>query len=123
MKTSELKSEISMLQLEKESIEKRIIKDKNELSKINTSINTYTQELANRAKKRKKPLDVTCHALVRFFERVSGLDIDNCKKMVLPENVRKQIEALGDGTYPVSNDQNNSFRVVVENNQVVTVII
>lgn len=123
MKTEELESKISILKLEKESLEKRINQDKYDLSGINTSINLLIKKLEMKAKKRTKRMDVSCHALVRFFERVSGLNIDNCKKMILPDHVRKQIELLGDGTYPVESDNTDNFRVVVENNQVVTVIV
>lgn len=49
---------------------------------------------------------VTDHAVLRYIERVVGIDIENMKKMMVPEHVRKNINQFGDGYYQVENGRN-----------------
>ena len=49
-------------------------------------------------------MKITDHAIVRYLQRVKGVDIDALKKEIVPNDVRKQIEELGGGgSFPVAN--------------------
>lgn len=61
---------------------------------------------------------VTEHALLRYLERSSGLDVDAVKKKILPPDVVGQIQALGNGKYPIG----DGLRVVVKDGSVVSVV-
>lgn len=63
---------------------------------------------------------VTDHALVRFMERVMGLDVHEIiDKHILNDNVRSTINAIGqNGKFPI--DENSI--AIVQNNTIVTII-
>lgn len=59
------------------------------------------------------------HALLRFLERVEGIDLVAVSQKILPESVIKTVEQLGDGRYPVGSPV--QYYLVIKNNKVVTV--
>lgn len=64
-----------------------------------------------------KELIVSEHAIVRFMERVMGLDTDAVRDQILCTKVRDLVDKLGGtGTYPA-----DGFQVVMKNGAVVTV--
>ena len=61
---------------------------------------------------------VSEHALLRYFERVKGFDLNAVKAEILSENVLSLVNKLGgSGYYP-----NNGYRVVIKDNVVVTIV-
>lgn len=65
-------------------------------------------------------LEVSEHALLRYFERVLGFDLNSIKSKILDDEVRRLSGLLGEnGIYP--NKEN--VRVVVKNNIVTTVVL
>lgn len=66
-----------------------------------------------------KTLKVSEHAIVRYFERVKGFNIEEIEKEILSENVVSLINKLdgNNGTYP-----NGDYSVILKNNTVITVI-
>ena len=67
---------------------------------------------------RKPKPELTDHAVIRFLERVKGLDIDAIKAEMLPDRTREAIEFMGNGK--VVNDR---YTLVVRDGRVVTVIL
>lgn len=60
---------------------------------------------------------VSEHALVRYFERVKGFNMEEIKKEILNDKVLKLMDVLGsNGEYP-----SESCKLVVKNNVVVTI--
>ncbi|HEY7866793.1 MAG TPA: hypothetical protein VIC51_12410 [Psychromonas sp.] len=60
---------------------------------------------------------VSEHALLRYMERVLGIDLDEYRKKILSDNVLKQVNTLGgNGTFA-----NDGFQVVMKDNVVVTI--
>lgn len=60
---------------------------------------------------------VSEHALVRYFERVKGFNMEEVTQEILSEPVLNLVEKLGgSGTYP-----NKGFSVVMKDNMVVTI--
>lgn len=67
--------------------------------------------------KRSPDVVISDHSIVRYVERVIGIDVDWLKNNILPENLRAGVKSLGDGRYPV-----NEHVIVVRDNTVVTVL-
>jgi hypothetical protein len=66
----------------------------------------------------KKSIKVSEHAILRYLERISGLEIDNIEKLILNDEVLDMINKLGgNGAYPT-----NEFKVVLKNYVVTTII-
>jgi hypothetical protein len=63
-------------------------------------------------------ITVTDHAVVRYLERVRGVDILRIRKAICPPDVKNMALAMGKGDYPVK----NKFHSRVVNNKIVTVI-
>lgn len=61
-------------------------------------------------------LVISNHALVRYFERVLQIDIEEIKNKILSEQVLDLHKKLGNGKFP-----NEGFHVVIVNNVVKTV--
>ena len=59
---------------------------------------------------------VTEHALLRYFERVLGYDLEEIRGMILNDTTRAYIEQFGSGKIP-----GKGFRIVVKDRAVVTV--
>jgi len=75
---------------------------KSEMAKLNNSENIKVSE----------------HAIVRYFERVKGYDIEQIEKDILSEQVLRLVATLGgNGSYP-----NDGFSVLMKNYTVTTVV-
>jgi hypothetical protein len=96
-----LKIEVANKQREYNQKLQAIEKIKNEMTKLNNDEKAKVSE----------------HAIVRYFERVKGFDINQIEKEILSENILNLIEKLGgSGNYP-----NGSFTVVMKNFVVTTI--
>ena len=63
-----------------------------------------------------KKIDVSDHAIVRYFERVLGYNIKEIKKKILPDPFKTVVNKFGNGKYPIG-----SHHVIVEGGRVVTI--
>ena len=59
---------------------------------------------------------VSEHALLRYIERVIGIDMDELRQKILTEEVKNFSRIFGDGTFPAE-----GFKVVVKDKKVVTI--
>lgn len=81
------------------------------------------QQIKDKLKKKKKKLDnkaleVSEHALLRFFERIEGRDVEAIRQQIMDPSIKELIKVLSkNGTYP----HPDGYSVVVRNNNVVTV--
>ena len=67
--------------------------------------------------RRENEIKVSDHAIVRYLERIKGVDINAIKEEIVTDNIRKMVDTLGGaGIYP---DRNH--KVVMKNYTVVTV--
>ncbi len=62
---------------------------------------------------------VSDHAIVRYFERVMGVDLEEVTDKILPPEMEESVEILGSGHFPVNDGE---FKIVVKNGVVVTVL-
>lgn len=66
---------------------------------------------------------VTDHAVLRYMERVSGIDIEKVRGRLAPSEVARAAAVTGDGEYPVQPINGEPrFSVRVSNGLVVTVL-
>jgi hypothetical protein len=64
-------------------------------------------------------LHISDHALVRFLERVHGIDMESVKASILTPQLIKLYKMFGDGEFPIGDD---TTRVVIENATVKTIM-
>lgn len=111
-----LKSQLSNLDGELTAIKVDLSnkqKEYNQKKKVFDSLLKKIKELNN-----PQEPDVSEHAIIRYFERVRGENIDEIKREILSEEVMDMIEKLGgSGKYP-----NKDYGVVIKNNVVVTIV-
>ena len=63
-----------------------------------------------------KPI-ITEHALIRYMERVKGIDVESMRKEVVNNKIVDQITRLGSGTFPCGD-----YKIVVRDSIIVTVL-
>lgn len=66
------------------------------------------------------PLDVSDHAIVRYLDRVEGIDMEALKRLIITPKLLELYQALGDGELP---NGNGPARCVVHNGVIVTILI
>ena len=76
------------------------------------------QKRNNRAKAQSEKVQVTDHAIVRYLERIQGIDIKKVHKAILTRAVR----AIGGKGLNCMVPTDNGARVVIKNYRVVTVL-
>jgi hypothetical protein len=68
---------------------------------------------------RYKKIEVSDHAIIRYLERIKGVDFEILKKEIVDDSMMKFINKLGgSGKFPKSDD----FEVVVRNYKIITII-
>lgn len=66
----------------------------------------------------KEPI-VSEHAILRYLERIGGLDLEEIKNKILTTEIKNIISTLGgNGTYP-----NEGFKVIMKDNIVTTITV
>lgn len=81
------------------------------------------EELEKKIKRLNEPIKPTVseHAIVRYFERVEGYNIQEVCSKILSPDVMQLINTLGgNGEYPLSRD--SEHKAVIKNNTVVTIV-
>ncbi len=107
---SELSAKLQGLKVQKNTIDREINSTNQNINNLNNKIDKL---------KERGSLIVSEHAIIRYIERVLGINIDEISQKILDNETEKQIEMLGNGTFPVNN---NEFKIVVKDNVVVTII-
>lgn len=64
-------------------------------------------------------IHVTDHAIIRYLERIEGVNIQEIKDKIVDEAVRQQYNTLGYGTYL---NKSGTSRTVVRHNTAITVL-
>jgi hypothetical protein len=106
---NQLNADADILKIQISNNQKELSSKLNSIKQINSEIEKLNQQDGIR---------VSEHAIVRYLERVKGLDIEQIQSEILTDSILKLIEVLGvNGTYP-----NNGFSVVIRNNTVTTIL-
>lgn len=112
-------------QYEAESLAKKLTRERDNLEKQLADAQAAAAQAAAEIEALKNQggvVVVSEHAILRHLERVSGLDIEDVKRMVLPLEVERQVLKMGDGKYPVFEGGKLTHTVVVKDGHVVTVL-
>jgi hypothetical protein len=65
-----------------------------------------------------KEVLVSEHAMLRYFERVLGHDLEQIKKDIVTDKIKNMLEVTGpSGTFPA-----DGFKVIIKNGKVVSVV-
>ncbi len=114
MNRNELLEELKQLtsKLEKQKEEK--VKLYSETTETRDKINSVRNLLRTN---KSGEIIITDHAIVRYMERIKHLDVEQVKKLIVPEASRKTIERFRSGMFPVG-----THVVVVKNGFVKTVL-
>jgi len=68
---------------------------------------------------RKGKVGVTAHALLRFLQRVDGVDIEDAVRRLVPDDPEHMIGVVGgNGTFPGP----KGFRLVIKDGNVITIV-
>lgn len=93
-----------------------VAEQQKQLHRQQTNLSNLKDQLEALEEKNKE-LSVTEHAIVRYFERVLGFDLEEIESKILTPTVCGLHEKLGNGKIPLS----DGCRVVIKNNTVVTI--
>ena len=75
------------------------------------------RELEGRIKRATTNLTVTDHALLRYMQRLSGLDIDSLKESLITEKLTLQVQTLGDGEYGLP----QGGKAIIRDSKIITI--
>jgi hypothetical protein len=123
-------TELKSLETRRRKVKEKLIVKKNEQVHLSREINQLIRNVKDiessidqlKVKKiSNQSITVTEHAILRFLERVKGIDMEEVKKEIVSPLTLMQIKALGSGYYP-GEYEDTSFKVRVKDNAVVTVL-
>jgi predicted nucleic acid-binding Zn-ribbon protein len=100
---------LEALHEEQSALEQKIRGEQKDLGSIRAQIEKLTRK--------KKVVVVSEHAILRYLERVKGIDIEATKKEILPEAVGNVAAELGTGEFPAG-----THSVKVKDSVVVTIL-
>ena len=104
----ELSGKLSSLEVKKVGIDGEIKNMRHRISMIKKMMNEITKN---------DNFIISEHVLLRYIERVIGIDLEEIRNNILNEKDIERIKALGNCTYP-----KEGFKVVIKNNTAVTLI-
>lgn len=99
---------MSALQAEEAAIHRKIQAERADLASIDHEI--------QKLKAKQRDLVISEHAILRYLERVWGMDIEAIKQEMVPPTAREAIRALGNGLFPAG-----KHKIRVRDGVVVTV--
>jgi len=106
-KKKSIESEIEEEKYKRENQDEKIRKLNSELYKVNKRINNLTKNVV-----------VSEHAIVRYMERVMGVDIQEIRDKILSDKFVKMVKELGNANYPIDG---TTKKAVVKDNIVITI--
>jgi hypothetical protein len=91
-----------------------------EIQKYSTMLRDIDREITKLKQKAKDPI-VSEHAMLRYFERCLGFDLELVKKDILAGSMCQIIRELPNGKFPQESTAGQNFRVVAKEGVVVTI--
>lgn len=115
--------ELKSLGVRRDQVERRLAALREEQSALEGKIRTEQRELGSidaqmaKLKQKNKVIVVSEHAILRYLERVKGVDIEATKREIMPPGAAKAAQAMGPGEYPAG-----THSIKVKDNVVVTIL-
>lgn len=110
---TEAQAELKMVESERRGLDDKIGKVKARLKSLDRQITELKDSSAT-------PV-VSEHAMLRYFERVLGYDLEEIKKQILSEKTIEQIRVLRSGRFPATHNGFH-FKLRVKDRVVITVL-
>ena len=107
-KSVETKRKILIKEIEEKQIE---------ASKLKRELGKIKQQIENLKSKDNGKIIITEHALLRYIERVLGINLNELQQRILDESDMKTIRSLGNCTYP-----KDGFKLKIKDGKVLTVL-
>lgn len=107
----------SIVSKEVDKLKANVEREQKNLEIKNSQLNHIEQELH---RLENDILVVSDHALLRYMERIMGIDLQMIKDAILTDSVKKMHLQLGDGRYPAAVENNENCVVVIKSGVVVT---
>lgn len=108
VRLAKLESEEKRLKEERDTAEQARKQCANQLASVRNAI----QEMIA---KERDPV-ITEHAMLRYFERILGFNLDEVKKEILTDDLKALVKKLGDGKYTIGGK-----KMIVRGNVIVTI--
>lgn len=116
MELKQLKTQLRLLKTKEKSLLTDVKEYQRQLSKHRELITAKELEIS--AFNESISIDVSNHALLRFLERVSGIDIDKLNSTILSDDLKQAVMFnKGEGTY-----DNGAFKACFKNYTITTII-
>lgn len=103
-----LQNEIEAIKIEREILNNKLQSAERNLGKIREEIKKL---------KEGNKIIVSEHAMLRYIERVLGIDLKEIERHILTDEVKEQYKIVGNGRFPI----NDEFRALIRDNVVVTI--
>lgn len=119
-KASQLKSIKTRLQ--KEEAAKKTLSQ--EINALNNKLNDSKKRIQKLKREEKnitlysKDIMITEHAILRYLERVEGLDLQEIIHTIIPDETRKLIKEFGNGSYNVK----GKYKLIIKDNALVSIV-
>jgi chromosome segregation ATPase len=115
-------ADLKGLQVQKKRLADQITDIKQQIQGLNASLQSLIEKEKNINHKinnmTSKEIVISEHAILRYLERIKGINMDAIKQEILPDKVRLQVEELGNGKYPLSPE----CKLLVRDRTVVTIL-
>lgn len=101
------KAELKLLKEDKEDLDSKYLTCKYDVDTLKKRVDEFSKETK---------ITVSEHALLRYIERVNGVDLNAIREKILTSSLVSSIKAMGNGKHPL-----DGCRAVVVNNTIVTI--
>jgi len=113
----QLQSREIKLSTELKHLSEDAVSTASKLSSGKGKLASIKEEIRNLEQKNITPV-VSEHAVIRYLERVKGLNIELIKQEILTEKIVEQFKTLGNGKYPIQ----GKHKAIIKGGTVVSVI-
>jgi hypothetical protein len=110
-----LQTQLKKLESEKQELRKVVSETTKLISQKDAKINEIKKLIQ---KQSEKETIISEHAILRYLERVEGIDLETIKQKILTSDIKNHMKVLGNnGKYKID----STFYVVIKDNVVVTI--
>lgn len=113
----QLKSRSTKLTVECGELDKQVKKLQRKFNSTSNELSQLDKKIKNLESSSCGDLIVTEHAVIRYIERVMGIDLVQVTSQILTKDVEQMAKSLGSGKFPTG----NGFRAIVKGNSIVSV--
>ena len=114
----QLNSQLNVLEGNRKALNIQCSQIQQNLSENKKQINILINNIKKLELQESQELNVTEHALLRYCERVLGINIEEIKEELLSDNIKNLVNTLGStGVYPYK-----EFKLKIINNSIITLL-